>query len=459
MKSATLRLSLFTLPLLAALSSGVRAQGSLTPPAGPPAPVFKTLNQIEARTPISSVTGDATAIHVIKLPGSYYLTGDVTGGTGKAGIRIEAVNVNIDLNGYALDAVVGSTAGIQTTAPGGPIMVRNGIIRGFANGLDILGATQFVGQDIQVVSPQDTGIKFDGQGILERVTINGGKGNGIEATAISRVKIRDCRIQALTRTTLATGINAEQGVVENCHISGVSGVGSYGISAAKSVTGCTIQAITSSGLGRAVGIQAEFVSDCTIADVSQTGTAGAVGVSNARGASRCNVLNLSGSDATGFLSVQRLTDSDASSLTGTTAVTGIGDCATVHNCRASGLISASGMITGISLPARARATENVVSLGAGTGMLLRDYCVASGNTVGLPLGTGTGISGATPVTGVRIEGNHVSGGATGLLANDTSAVVVRNTVAGATTHYTVHAGVSVANSTAPGTNPFTNLRQ
>ena len=85
--------------------------------------------------------------------------------------------------------------------------------------------------------------------------------------------------------------------------------------------------------------------------------------------------------------------------------------------------------------------------------------MADGNAVALPAAAGSGISALTPVTGVRIEGNHVTGSLTGIAANDTSAVVVRNTVAGATTHYTVHAGVTVANASAPGTNPFANLRQ
>jgi hypothetical protein len=41
------------------------AQGSLTPPPGAPAPTMKTLDQIEARTPISS------APFTISAPGSY----------------------------------------------------------------------------------------------------------------------------------------------------------------------------------------------------------------------------------------------------------------------------------------------------------------------------------------------------------------------------------------------------
>src|SRR5437762_3077985 len=67
-------------------------QGPLTPP-GPPAPLFKTLQQIEPRTPISS------APFTISAPGSYYLTTNLTGGTG---ITISANEVNLDLMGFRL---------------------------------------------------------------------------------------------------------------------------------------------------------------------------------------------------------------------------------------------------------------------------------------------------------------------------------------------------------------------
>src|SRR6476661_5778712 len=72
------------------------AQGSLTPP-GAPAPTMRSLDQIEPRKPIDSTNtpGDATSVFKIVASGSYYLTGNVTGASGKHGISVAASNVTI----------------------------------------------------------------------------------------------------------------------------------------------------------------------------------------------------------------------------------------------------------------------------------------------------------------------------------------------------------------------------
>ena len=232
--------------LLSQLATPLHAQGSLTPPAGVPAPVFKTLDQVEARTPVNTLAGDATATHIITLPGSYYLTGPITGNTAKAGIRIEAVNVMLDLNGFAIEGSVGSTAGISANAPGGPLVIRNGMIRGYTQGFDISNSTQFHLTDIQVVGPQGIGVKLDGQGTVERVSVMNGKATGIDATATSRVQIRDCRVDGLVNLAGgAAGIRAPLGDIRGCYVANLSGPAFTGIhSTSGTVDSCTVRGIS-----------------------------------------------------------------------------------------------------------------------------------------------------------------------------------------------------------------------
>lgn len=105
MKSKMSVFVLLTALALPSANSG-RGQGALAP-AGAPAPMMKTLQQIEPRTPISSLP------YLITNAGSYYLTGNLTGVPGTNGIMVLTNNVTIDLNGFTLSGVVGSADGIN----------------------------------------------------------------------------------------------------------------------------------------------------------------------------------------------------------------------------------------------------------------------------------------------------------------------------------------------------------
>jgi hypothetical protein len=111
------------------------SQGPLTPP-GSPAPTMKTLDQVEARIIVNAVQtpGNATTTFIISAPGSYYFTDNITGDTGKHGISIQANDVTLDLNGFALKGGAGGLRGVDVPVAQSAFCIRNGSVRGWFGG-------------------------------------------------------------------------------------------------------------------------------------------------------------------------------------------------------------------------------------------------------------------------------------------------------------------------------------
>ena len=112
--------------------------GDINPPPGPIGPTMKTLTEVEPRVPVQSLPGSDTAVHVISEPGSYYLTANITGVSGRNGIILSASNITLDLNGYTLIGLPGTLFGIALE-PGFQgafigITIRNGVVRDWGHG-------------------------------------------------------------------------------------------------------------------------------------------------------------------------------------------------------------------------------------------------------------------------------------------------------------------------------------
>jgi len=117
---------------------------------------MKTLDQIEPRTPIMALP------FTIDTPGSYYLSGNLTGTVGANGISIVANDVTLDLGGFQLAGVAGSVNGIDVADGLANIAVINGTIRDWGGmGLDASLATNCQVERLRVFNNANTGLQVD----------------------------------------------------------------------------------------------------------------------------------------------------------------------------------------------------------------------------------------------------------------------------------------------------------
>ncbi len=228
---------------------------------------MKTLDQVQPRTPVDSTNtpGDASNKFIINTPGSYYLTGNVVGVSAKHGISIQADNVTLDLNGFAV-RITGSTTmnGIDVPSPQANIIVRNGVIRNWKNGVNAPSATSSRYENLNVASNSGVGLSLSA-GVLVKdcvVTNNGGDGIdvGSDATVIDCVSrlnsgngivlagaglVNHCVADACGFAGIL--VSATQANINSCEISGNS-VGISSTWEGVTVTGCDVSANAGSGI-------------------------------------------------------------------------------------------------------------------------------------------------------------------------------------------------------------------
>jgi hypothetical protein len=180
--------------------STAHAQGSLTPPGAPSATML-TLSQIEPRTPISS------APYSILIPGSYYLTTNVSVSSGNA-INILASGVTLDLGGWTISstAPVANGAAIWFTNSLRNISIFNGFIQG---GITNNGSGVYDGPGFQygIYYP----VFFNGHGFI------GYPGN----VRISNLSVGGCLYDGIHLYDQ----NSDSSLVQSCNVRTVGGSG------------------------------------------------------------------------------------------------------------------------------------------------------------------------------------------------------------------------------------------
>lgn len=254
-------------PALIMLALSVSAlAGPLDPPAGPIAPTHKTLTQVEPRTPIGAATtpGDADSTFKITQPGSYYLADNITGASGKRGIEIEADNVTIDLNGFALVGVSGALQAVSISGPRSNLVVKDGTVRGWPGGGVVLlnaraclvtglavnnsgGVSIDVGNDsvVQACTVDDTAstdfstaaVRAGCCTVIDSCSVRGSSGGGDGIIIDNTCTVRNCVVVSTTGVCIRT--NGQLNHIEGCIIGGGVG-GGIVVAGSCTVRGCTV---------------------------------------------------------------------------------------------------------------------------------------------------------------------------------------------------------------------------
>jgi hypothetical protein len=172
---------LFGVFLIIALPCIVFSQGALAP-SGPPAPTMKTLHQVQPRIPIDGLPVS------ISQPGSYYLTGNLSLSTGGDGIVIDADDVIIDLNGFALNGAGAAGCGILVTNNHSNIAIRNGVIREWGgSGIQAVNAYNSMFSDLQCYNNTADGLAAGTFCEIRNVMASANGGMGLFAAQACRM--------------------------------------------------------------------------------------------------------------------------------------------------------------------------------------------------------------------------------------------------------------------------------
>ncbi len=230
----------FTLKSLAAASVAVAAAvlvaGPLDPPSGPVSGSYKTLGEVEPRIAINEVNtpGDDDSLYKITQPGSYYLTGNVTGVAGKHGIEVEASNVTIDLGRFTLVGHADSLRGVVLSESAHGCTIQHGTIDGWAAGVAASTATRGTTVHHIVVMNCDGSGFFLGSSSSAnscKALNNGGFGISIYSYGV----LRDCQAENSGTDGIYVGNGS---VLEACTTAFNAGNGMY-VSAGSVVESCS----------------------------------------------------------------------------------------------------------------------------------------------------------------------------------------------------------------------------
>lgn len=431
------------------------AQGPLTPPPGAPGPTMKTLQQIEPRTDLATVAGDADYHHVITTAGSYYLTGNLVV-TKANGIDVRAEGVTLDLNGFEIRGAVGARGhGIEVDAAAHRCTIKNGSLKSFGYGLwcELTG-------------------NFARGGRCLYLSVSGCSEGGLAAG--EGWQLEGCTAQDNAGTAIAARIGSS---LSNCTASANNGFAGISAGDGSTLTNCTaVNNTTKRGI---------FVGDgCTLTNCSVTMNTSAAADTDTGGiyaGSGCTLTNCSAYENTtqyGIYAGNGCTLKNCTARKNTASATlsgGIlsGTESTLIGCTAgsnTNTNAANSSSTGFGLRIFSSSTVQECSISGNDGDGLQvdgDRCQIADNNCSdnTQRGGGANIHLTSTTNACRIDGNHCAGGTRGFLIEGADNLIVRNSAQGASV---LAYGIVAGNHTAeifnnPGlsftsTSPWANFK-
>jgi hypothetical protein len=319
----------FTLPAvilaggLLALSAAI-ALGPLNPPTGAVTSTLKPLAEIEPRIAINATNtpgdNDATpSLFKITTPGSYYLTGNITGVSGKRGIEITASGVTLDLNGFELVGVTGSQDGIVSTGTlQSNITLLNGVIRNWGTpGVNLSNVEGGRVENLTVASNGGIGIALGPVAIVSKCISRNNAGSGILTASTSTVV--NCSASANTSNGFTLGSGCS---ISSCAANDNTDDG-FNVGSTCSLTNCSALSNIQRGINAGVG--------STITNCSVLGNSGSAGLSVGTGSTivNCNVRQSANIGI--FTGSQSTITNSTASLNGSIGISLGNDC-TVESC-------------------------------------------------------------------------------------------------------------------------------
>ncbi|MCC7387954.1 MAG: right-handed parallel beta-helix repeat-containing protein [Phycisphaerales bacterium] len=393
--------------------------GPLDPPNGPVSPTYKTLAEVEPRIAVNATNtpGDADSVFRITQSGSYYLTANVLGESGKHGIQIAASNVTLDLAGFALRGAAGSLDGINVaTSRGVGITIRNGTISNWGDcGLECEynagNPPQVALHDLHADGNATEGFRLERDNVVTACFALENGGDGFNAVANTTFAL------CMAKFNGGTGLDSGSGSVVNGCIAAANAGNGFALALQSTLADSIAE-------GNAIGItaQASVIRDCVVSS------------SDSHGASVFGACTIA--DSTFYRNGGNGVDLNGG--------TNIKNCTATENDGSGFSIGTTSSIQGCT--ARDNGSHGIKATNAA--IILQNQCYNNGQ--GLLAGAGISVDGSDN----RVEGNNCSSQDLGIDVNAGGNIIIRNTCSGNTTNWTLTSGNSIAPIVAASTNLF-----